>query len=223
MFLFLFRVEKTTKSIGEDRHEKSLFYIVPRYQDRAISEDEAHDEFDDPTLMSFSNTRHGFSRVRNGEGEPPRPRLPAYNVAPVEIEVLAVKRQELVGTYEDPGNKALEDLVVPVGNAIEVPSFKRRYSKRIIWLEDGVEKAYPLKTEEVSKITKAPPQGRSVIHIKRMSNSHVFFLREGCGISKLDGLVIKYLTEKSQNFFLEGAGKKDILPSELVVDWRMFW
>ena len=223
MFLFLFRVEENTESVSVDEQKDMLLFIMPRHQDRAISEDEAHDEFDDPTLMSFANTLHGFSRVRNGEGEPPRPGLPSYEIAPVEIELVQVKRQELVEIYEDPGEKALEDLQIPVVHSIEVQSFKSRYSRRIVWLEDGIEKAYPLNVEDVAVIIKKAPPGRSVVHIKRMSTSHVFFLREKCGIAQLDALVLKFLRSKSQNFFLAGPGEEDILPGAVIVDWRMFW
>ena len=222
LFFVLFRIEGKSSIDKSKEQNTSLFFITLDSLHPDFAEQQARDELDDPTLMSFPNSKYGFSSVRSGEGEPPPPVLPKYEIGPVAIDALEEKRDALVGIYEDPAKKAPGTIGQPAFAKIEIPVHKKTFSSRIVWLEDGIEKPFPLKTEDILAIDKKMPQGRTVIDVIKMSASHVFFLKEKSGNDKFDAKILLYLRKKSQMLFLNDQAETTLLPEKIIVDWRLF-
>ena len=220
-FMFVFRIDESIAVV--ETSEKNLFHLSPRgpgvssYQ----QEQAARDELDDPTLMSFPNLVHGFSQIRKGKGEPPIPNLPVYNFKDLELSETKPVRTPLVKEFLDPVSQAGNTLKQPELVEISTVKSKGRFSKRIIWLEDGSEKLSPFKMDELLKITKNKiPQGRTKISILKVSTGYIFMVLEKCGISQLDKMVLDYFKKKSVAQFTD-ASKKEILPEFVLVDWRL--
>ncbi len=222
-FLVTFRIEEPKIPEGKAKERAALFHMSPRGSgmSRQFQEQAARDELDDPTLMSFPNLKHGFSAALNNEGEPPQPKLPGYDVELIKAEMKKDDRKPLVGESPDPVAQSGNTLTKPEVAEIKVPKIKGRFSKRIIWIEDGREKESPFKAEEVLKLVNNKlPSGITELNIVNTTDGAVFFLVKKCGMPVLDQKVLDYYRKKSLSLFIEedGAGP---LPERVFVDWRL--
>ena len=220
-FLVAFRVEVPEVAPPEENAE--LFRMMPRGFDNNPyhKEQAARDELDDPTLMSFPNTKYGFSSVRKGEGEPPQPELPVYDFKALTIEERTVERTPLVGEYKEKESDPVHSFIRPQIDEIVPVKAKGKYSRRIVWKEDGVEKSSPFKADEILKLTENKlPKGRTVLNIIKLSDGHKIFIQSRCGIAKLDQKVYDYYNNMSLKLFLNEKNAQ-ALPKSVTVDWRL--
>jgi hypothetical protein len=223
LFMFLFRIEKPIDKVETEKETGQLFHMAPRDESMNAyqKEDAARDELDDPTIMSFPNLDHGFSAIRKEGGEPPVPGFPVYDFKLLKIDEVKQERIPLVSNFPDPVIHAGNTLPKPEMEQIIPVKVKGRFSKRIVWLEDGVEKLSPIKIDEVLKITENKiPEGRTEISILKVTKGHAFFLLRKCGIKELDKVVLNHFKNKSLIQFTDDKNT-EILPKTVVVDWRL--
>ena len=223
-FMAAFRVQTPDSVTDTEQNNSGLLYMMPRDSGNEhpyFKEQEARDKLDDPTIMSFPNLKHGFSSVRKNEGEPPPPELPVYNLKTPGQESLEISREPLVGEFKVPNSNPAHSLVKPDIEPISTIAAKGRFSKRIVWMEDGKEKLSPYKIDEILKITgdELPPE-RTELQIVKIEQSHAFFLKQKSGNEKLDKLVLDYFRKLSLSRFLNEKGAKE-LPGKVIVDWRL--
>jgi hypothetical protein len=223
IFMFLFRIEKPIDKVKKDKKSTQLFHMAPRGEamNTYQKEDAARDELDDPTIMSFPNLDHGFSTIRKEDGEPPSPSFPVYDFKILKIDEVKQARIPLVSTFPDPVIHAGNTLPKPEMERIKPVKVKGRFSKRIVWIEDGIEKLSPFKIDEVLKITQNKiPEGRTEVSILKVTKGHAFFLLRKCGIKQLDKMVLNHFKNKSLIQFTNDKNT-EILPKIVVVDWRL--
>ena len=223
LLLFLFRIEKPAGPVEPAQKSKQLFRMAPQGEGATDyqNEEAARDELDDPTLMSFPNLEHGFSRIRKNDGEPPVPSLPVYSFKVIEIDEVQQERTPLVASFPDPVAHAGNTLPKPEMEQIKPVKAKGRFSRRIVWLEDGKEKLSPFKIDDILKITENKiPGDRTEISILKVTKGHAFFLLNKCGMNKLDKMVLNNFKNKSINQFTNDKNT-EVLPKSVIVDWRL--
>jgi hypothetical protein len=172
--------------------------------------------------MNLPNLRYGFSQIRIAEGEPPRPQLPVYFTQFQEIPQLTDKRTPLVGVFNEPKLGEDDFLVKPELSPLELEPGMEAFSKRVVWLEDNLEKLCPLDLKEIEKFLKSGvPTSFTKVVIAELEESQVAFLANKCGVPALDSLVLGYVKNKLKDLFI---GKIDAvsIPQEIFVDWRLF-
>ena len=225
-FFFLGAFSISEKKVAvKKKEEVSKIEIVPSDTSKLkeVEEEKARLEYDDPTIFSFPNLKHGFSSIRSGEWKPPVPDLPKFENSPI---LMKEKKEGPLPIKLKPPEIALAvaDDWKLYKNTYTIEEFKEEKSpspKEIVWMINGKEAAAPMEREEALKKIKVNSNTRkTTIFLLFENGKFATSIYSTSGDRKLD----LYLLSKVNSYALKKfLNYKNSTHKEIIsINWQQF-
>lgn len=232
----LFRVNSPQKTKSGTTENSNLFFMHPdpstdnpKLIERAkedklnLNEEEALLSYDDPTIISFPNSKYGYSLKENERlNEPPVPQVSLYNYPLEDVKLVEGKRIPLIENVNDP------TITISASNLITLPKLgeiivgdnKTVSTNELIWYVDNKASVPPFNLEQVKKIiTETAPIAPTEIKIKMLNSTPLVYIIQKCGTPQLDKLVLDYLNQKILAVY-SGKLSPEKMPQSILIEWH---